>query len=70
MLYEQLAIERKNMQDKINELETMLKDIESDFAECSRTGKSPCFFCAHDDTCDGRDCNFKWQPHSTENNNA
>ena len=64
MHHEQEAMERQNMLDKIHNLETMLHDMEIDFAECARTSKSPCFFCAHDDTCDGRDCNFKWQPHN------
>ena len=64
MKYEQEARERKGMEDKIQELRSMLKHMETDWAECARTGKSPCFFCAHDDTCDGRDCNFKWQPHN------
>lgn len=67
MLHEQLAIERKNTQETIKNLETMLKDMERDFAECARTGKSYCFFCAHDETCtctNDADCNFKWQPHN------
>lgn len=66
MRYEQLAIERKNTEDKIKLLEDMLKDMESDFAKCAR-GRSPCFFCAHDDTCtctNDADCDFKWQPHN------
>ena len=46
-------------------LETMLRDMEADFAECARTGKSQCFFCANDDTCDGCNCNFKWKPHNS-----
>lgn len=61
---EQATIERQNMQNTIDNLNTMLHDMETDWAECARTGKSPCFFCAHDDTCDGRDCEFKWQPHN------
>ena len=61
---EQAAIERQNMQNEIDKLTTMLHDMETDWAECARTGKSPCFFCAHDDTCDGRDCEFKWQSHN------
>ena len=47
-------------------LETMLKDMESDFAECAR-GVSPCFFCANDETCncsDDKDCKFVWKPHN------
>ena len=61
---EQAAIERQNVQNTIDNLNTMLHDMETDWAECARTGKSPCFFCAHDDACDGRDCEFKWQPHN------
>ena len=61
---EQVAIERQNMQNEISKLTTMLHDMEADLAECARTGKSPCFFCANDDTCDGRNCNFVWQPHN------
>ena len=64
MKYEQEAMERQNMLNRISELETMLNNMEVDWAECARTGKSPCFFCIHDDTCDGRDCNLKWQPHN------
>ena len=64
MKYEQEARERQNMQDEIDNLKTMLKDMEADFAECARTSKSQCFFCANDDTCDGRDCQFVWQPHN------
>ena len=53
--------------NEINNLETMLRNMESDWAECARTGKSPCFFCANDETCtctNDADCNFKWQPHN------
>ena len=64
MKYEQEARERKGMEEKIQKLRSMLEQMETDWAECARTGKSQCFFCAHDDTCDGRDCNFKWQPHN------
>ena len=67
MLHEQLAIERHNKKEEIDRLIKMLCDMESDWRECARTGKSPCFFCAHDDTCictNDADCNFKWQPHN------
>lgn len=67
MRHELLAREKHGMEEKINALETMLKDMESDFAECARTGKSYCFFCANDETCtctNDADCNFKWQPHN------
>ena len=67
MLHEQLAMERKNHAEELDKLKKMLEDIESDWRECSRTGKSPCFFCANDETCECTndvDCNFKWQPHN------
>ncbi len=67
MKYEQEAMERQGMHDRIHSLEIMLHDMESDWSECARTGKSPCFFCAHDATCtctNDADCNFKWQPHN------
>jgi hypothetical protein len=62
MLHEQLTIERQNMRDKINELESKLKNMESDFAQCAR-GTSPCFFCQNDEACmstDDNGCCFKW----------
>ena len=64
MRHEQLALERQNMQNKIDLLETMLHDMESDFAECARTRKSPCFFCENNDTCDYQSCRFIWQSHN------
>ena len=64
MRYELEAKERQNMLNEIQRLNTMLHDMESDFAECARTRKSPCFFCANDDTCDCQSCNFKWQRHN------
>lgn len=54
----------KALEEQINNLNKNLKDMESDWAECARTGRSHCFFCANDDTCDGRDCDFVWQPHN------
>ena len=63
MHHELQAMERHGMLNEINKLKSQLKDMQSDFAECARTGKSHCFFCAHDDTCDGRSCDFQWQPH-------
>lgn len=59
-----ITFDEKYVEEKIKEFKSMLHDMESDWAECARTGKSPCFFCANDDTCDGRDCQFKWQPHN------
>ena len=66
MQHEQSAIERQNLLNEIHRLNTMLHDIETDFAECAKTGKSPCFFCANDDTCDGNNCNFVWNPNNKE----
>lgn len=66
MRYEQEARGRHGMADRIKELENMLNDMQSDFAKCAQ-GKSPCFFCANDDTCEctnDADCKFKWQPHN------
>lgn len=66
MKYELHAMERHAMKDRINELETMLKDIQSDFAKCAQ-GISPCFFCANDDTCQcTNECNnkFIWAKHN------
>ena len=53
----------KSLAERLERHEDLLKAMEADFAECAKTGKSPCFFCANDDTCDGKSCNFKWQPH-------
>ena len=67
MKYEQLVMEQQNAQDEVLKLKTMLSDMEADWAECARTGKSPCFFCANDDTCtctNDAGCNFKWKPHN------
>ena len=63
MHHELQALERQGMLEKINSLQVMLKDMESDFAECARARKSPCFFCANNDSCDYQSCNFKWIPH-------
>jgi hypothetical protein len=66
MKYEQEARERQGIKDKIDELETMLQDIQSDFAECAR-GVSPCFFCENDDACscvNDNGCYFKWKQHN------
>ena len=62
---EQLAIERKNMQDQINALKTKLQNMHIDFAKCAETNISPCFFCANDETCNGvpEDCKFVWAEH-------
>ena len=65
MLHEQLAMERQNWQDENSKLKSQLKAMETDFSECAR-GKSPCFFCVNDDSCDCVDdkrCTFKWKAH-------
>lgn len=66
MHHEQLAMERQAMREQINNLETMLKAIKSDFAKSAR-GISPCFFCAKDDSCqcvDDKKCDFVWNEHN------
>ena len=55
---------KQSTEEQIANLMKALKDMESDFAECARTRKSPCFFCGNDDTCDGQSCDFVWQPHN------
>ena len=63
MKHEQEARERIGMLERISILENMLKNMESNFAECAK-GVSPCFFCANDETCncsDDKNCNFVWQ---------
>lgn len=65
MKYEKEALSRQGMENKIKELNNMLKGMQSDFADCAR-GVSPCFFCANDETCncsDEKDCNFVWAKH-------
>jgi len=67
MHHEQEALERENLRNRVAELEAHLTNMESDWATCAKTGKSPCFFCANDATCEctnDADCNFKWQPHN------
>lgn len=63
MRYELEARLKRSQEEQIENLNKRLKDMESDFAECARTRKSPCFFCVNDDTCDGQVCNFKWLSH-------
>lgn len=66
MKYEQEARERRGMEDRISNLNAMLKAMQSDFAQCAK-GVSPCFFCANDETCncsDDKDCNFVWAKHN------
>ena len=67
MKYEQEAMERQGMLNEISSLKKKLADMEADWATCARTGKSPCFYCANDDTCEctnDTDCCFKWQPNN------
>lgn len=55
---------RQGMEERIKQLESMLRTMQSDFAECAR-GVSPCFFCANDETCESeKDCNFIWVRHN------
>ena len=67
MHHELEARTRQALEEEIETLKKHLKYMASDFAECARTGKSPCFFCANDATCmctNDADCRFKWQPHN------
>ena len=58
------AMERQGMIETIASLKSQLAVMESDFAKCAR-GFSPCFYCAHDDTCTGpENCHFKWDKHN------
>lgn len=62
MDYTKEAMEREGMLDEINNLRTQLANMQADFAQCAR-GKSPCFFCAKDETCEctnDNDCSFVW----------
>ena len=64
MHHEQAAKTRQGMENSIKNLESMLKAMQSDFAQCAK-GKSPCFFCANDETCvDEDNCNFVWAKHN------
>ena len=65
MQYEQLALERQNVQEKINLLEFMIRNMEADFAMCAK-GMSPCLFCENDKHCNAvgeHGCCFKWKSH-------
>lgn len=73
MTYELEALEKQGMITEINRLKQQIVDMESDWRTCARTGKSPCYYCANDDTCTctyDADCNFTWQSRNTENCNA
>ena len=66
MRHELQAMERQAMAERINELESMLKAMQCDFAKSAR-GISPCFFCAKDDSCqcvDDKKCEFVWEKHN------
>ena len=67
MTHELEARERQDMLEEIDILNHRLSEMEADWRECARTGKSPCFYCANDETCactNDADCNFKWQAHN------
>lgn len=66
MQYELEARTRKGMEERINDLESMLKAMQADFAKCAKDNISPCHFCANDGICDGcpENCNFVWQSHN------
>ena len=56
---------RPNEEDRMANLEQMLRAMQADFAQCAK-GTSPCFFCANDSTCnctDDKDCKFVWEKH-------
>lgn len=65
MHHEQAARTKQGMEERIKELESMLKDMQSDFAQCAK-GISPCFFCTNDDNCIGTSetCKFIWTKHN------
>ena len=54
------------MEERINNLEMMLKSMQADFAKCAKDNISPCFFCANDEMCNGcpENCNFVWNKHN------
>ena len=53
MHHELQAMERQGMEERINNLEMMMKAMQSDFAKCAKDDISPCHFCANDETCSG-----------------
>jgi hypothetical protein len=65
MKYELEAMTRKGMEERIDNLEALLKSMQSDFAKCAKDNISPCFFCANDEMCSGcpETCNFIWNKH-------
>ena len=63
MHHEQAAKTKQGMEKHIKDLEAELNAMYLDFAQCAK-GKSPCFFCANDETClSENDCNFVWAKH-------
>ena len=66
MHHEQEARTRKGMEERIENLNSMLKAMQSDFAKCAKDNISPCHYCANDETCSGnpQDCNFIWNKHN------
>lgn len=63
MDYTKEAMERSGMIEEIANLRAQLANMQSDFAQCAN-GKSPCFFCANDDTCESEnECSFVWAEH-------
>lgn len=66
MHHELEARTRKALEEKIENLNKNLKDMETDFAKCA-TGISPCFFCANDEFCQATSdngCCFVWKSHN------
>lgn len=66
MYYELEARTRQGMEERIEQLNSMLVAMQSDFSECAK-GRSECFFCANDECCidpDEHKCNFIWQKHN------
>lgn len=67
MHYELEARTIHGMEEQIENLKNMLKNIETDFANCAR-GDTPCFYCANNETCsysyNNRHCNFVWKSHN------
>lgn len=66
MQHKQEARTRRGMEERIENLDSMLKAMQSDFAKCAKDNISPCHYCANDETCSGNphDCNFIWNKHN------
>lgn len=66
MQHEQEARTRRGMEERIENLNSMLKAMQSDFAKCAKNNISPCHYCANDEICSGepKDCNFTWNKHN------